>query len=165
MNTASLHGIFLSERTQRKAPVYVAETNARADFTPTMLDFLSDIVLVPRHLYLVSSYRALKFTKWEIHERNMSNLQLVWELLTFFPTSGCRDALQNNSWSTPEASFITVHLLRLSPCWCCSVLTLHKFLRKRTDGSDCPAPKSCSSPKRLFLGQLTHPLPGWLPGH
>lgn len=145
---------------QRKAPVYIAETNARADFTPTMLDFLSDMVLVPRHLYLVSSYRALKFIKWEIHERNMSNLQLVWELLTFFPTSGCRDALQNNSWSTPEVLFITAHLLRLSPCWCCSVLTSQKFLRKRTDGwLSCP--KILLKPEASVLGAAHAPAP-WL---
>jgi len=40
---------------QRKASVHVTETNARPDFTCTMFDFLSDTVLVPQHLYLVSS--------------------------------------------------------------------------------------------------------------
>ena len=100
------------------------------------------MILVPRHLYFVSSYRALKFTRWETCEKKMHNLQLVWELLTSFPTSGCKDRqLQNNSRSTPEALFITAHLHRLSSCWCSSVVTFAELFKEkdRRLRLSCPA--------------------------
>lgn len=79
-------------------------------------------------------------------------MQLVWEFLTFFPTSGCQDALQNNS------SFSTVHLLGLPPQWCCSGATFAELFKEKKRLPQA-APKSHSSPRHPLSGQLTHPLP------
>lgn len=146
----------------RKASIYVAETNARADFTSTMLDFLSDTILVPRHLYLVSSHRALKFTKWETREKKPASLAVDLGITNLCPTSGCREALQVKTRGVIHHRISSQAL---------SVLVLlgpfAEVFKKKDQWLrvSCPAPKSCSSPGHPFWGELTHPLPLWLPGH
>lgn len=104
-----------------------------------MLDVLSDMVLVPRNLYLSSSYEDLKFTKWETCKKNRS-ITCVWfgNYWPSFPPLAVRMHFGTALGHHQRHRSSTHIFLGSLPAVAAQSLLLQNSVSKRTDSSGWP---------------------------